>query len=94
MEWQPIDTAPKDGRELLAWREDAGVMLIRWTSPIEFMTTDELEAQSSDDNDWMDKEDWFCSDFICGVRLEGSEVPTHWMPLPAPPGDNQQTEGT
>ena len=88
MEWQPIETAPKDHSELLGWREDCGVMMIRWTAPIDFMTERELEAASTDDNDWMEQEDWFYADFVRGGRLEGDEVPTHWMPLPPPPPDH------
>ena len=84
-DWQPIETAPKDGAEILGWREDCGVLLIRWSAPAYFMTTDEMEKAASGDDDWMDAEDWFCADFIAGCRLEDTEAPTHWMPLPSPP---------
>lgn len=80
--WQPIETAPKDGTEILGFREDCGVLIIRWTCCSEFCTDDELEDLDEED---AEKEDWFCADFIRGSRLEGSEVPTHWMPRPAPP---------
>ncbi|MCU7840848.1 MAG: DUF551 domain-containing protein [Candidatus Thiodiazotropha sp. (ex Troendleina suluensis)] len=85
--WQPIDTAPKNGTEILAWRDDAGVMLVRYISPIEFLTESELEREikhglSEDD---AETDDWFFADFVSGGRLEGSEEPTHWMPLPEPP---------
>lgn len=29
--------------------------------------------------------DWFCADFVSGSRLEGSEAPTMWQPLPPAP---------
>lgn len=85
--WQPIETAPKDGTEVLAWREDAGIFLARWTSPEEFCTSDELEALSEAD---AAQEDWFAADFVQGSRLDDGLVPTHWMPLPDPPTDQSQ----
>ena len=83
--WLPIATAPRDGTEVLGWREDAGCMLMHWTAPIHFMTTDELEATVTGEDDWQEQEDWFYADFREGGRLDGSEAPTHWMPLPAGP---------
>lgn len=79
--WQLIETAPKDGTEILAHREDAGVFMIRYTSPVEFLTESECEKMGEDS----EASDWFYSDFVAGGRLEGSEIPTHWMPLPKPP---------
>jgi hypothetical protein len=80
--WQPIETAPKDGTEILAWRNDCGVLLIRWTSMDAFCPERELETL---DEETIFQQDWFCADFVSGCRLEGSETPTHWMPLPEPP---------
>lgn len=82
-QWQDISTAPKDGTEILGYREDCGVILIRWTSAAEFLTQFELDALNSIGD--AQKEDWFCADFVTGSRLEGEETPTHWMPLPEPP---------
>jgi hypothetical protein len=76
--------APKNGTEILGWREDCGVMIIRYIAPIDFMNTDEIE-KSELDEDSMETEDWFYADFMYGGRLEGSEAPTHWMPLPEGP---------
>lgn len=77
-QWQPIETAPKDGTEILGWREDCGYLLIRWSCAEEFLTESEASGWNEDD---LFLEDWFCADFISGERLEGSEAPTHWMPL-------------
>jgi hypothetical protein len=82
MEWQKIETAPKDGTEILGYRDDAGVILMRWTAPIYFCTENERRDLS---DSCAHAEDWFYSDFIAGGRMEGSEVPTHWMPLPDSP---------
>ena len=87
--WQPIDSAPKDGTELIGWRDDCGPLLIRWTSFSELMTDLEIE-QSGIDEETLFAEDWFYADIVRSGRLEGSEIPTHWMPLPpAPSGVNE-----
>lgn len=78
-EWQPIESAPKDGSEILIWREDAGCLLARWIAPCDFLHERELENIKD-----ADEPDWFIADFVSGGRLDGG-TPTHWMPLPAPP---------
>lgn len=87
--WQDISTAPKDGSEILGWRKDCGIILIRYTAPIDFCTDSECEALG----DSAEQYDWFYADFICGGRLEGEEVPTHWQPLPAQPRQGDSNEG-
>lgn len=76
MEWQPIETAPKDGRYVIIgaanilptiakWREDKGRVLI---------ASDEPYWEPYDDSHWdrFDIDDtWF--------------EPTHWTDLPEPP---------
>lgn len=81
-EWQLIDTAPMDGTEILAWRSDAGIMLVRYTCCADFVT--EREAEELDE-ETLFANDWFYADFVSGDRLEGDLVPTHWMSLPQPP---------
>lgn len=64
--WQPIETAPKDGSQILLYgRVDSdrafrhiGFWSERW-------------------NDWLDMTMSF-------------SVPTHWMPLPAPPESEER----
>lgn len=72
MEWQPIETAPKDGTVvLLAGPEfEHGCVIAFWSDPSVGDTTEE-------DAGWYESE----SD---SHRLFGT--PTHWMPLPATPG--------
>jgi len=80
MQWQPIETAPKNGTEILGYRADSGILLIRWTSPGEFMTEIEIGVSELSEKD-IYREGWFYADFVMGGRLEDGELPTHWMPL-------------
>ena len=81
MDWQPIETAPKDGIEILGWRGDCGILLIRWDAPENFMSDGECEQLGES----AERYDWLYADFVSGGRLEGSESPTRWMPLPSEP---------
>lgn len=80
--WQPIDTAPKDGTEILVWRHDCGNLLARWACAEEFLTESEIEAGAWNDDDLFEQ-DWFYADFVSGGSLDGPEAPTHWQPLPS-----------
>ena len=80
--WQSIETAPLDGTEILGWRHDAGVMLMRWLAPVDFLIERELALLDADDTH---AEGWFYADFIEGGRLEGTEAPSHWQHLPDGP---------
>ena len=73
-DWQIIDTAPRDGREVFLWVPIE-------SGPMEGSTKASLCIVVAS---WSDAlRDWN-SDFI------GEEEPTHWMPLPPPPAENQQ----
>jgi len=89
MEWKPIETAPKDGTEVLAYSEPGctGVMLVRWIALVDFLTDYEIEDLSLNgmDDATLETEDWFMADFLQGTRLSPDCYPTHWMPLPSPP---------
>jgi hypothetical protein len=82
--WRDISTAPKDGADILTFREDAGIFISRWDCAASFLTSDEIEAMDMTDED-LHAEDWFCADFVCGSRLDGDLAPTLWMPLPSEP---------
>jgi hypothetical protein len=77
--WQPIATAPKH-TEVLCWREDQGVFISQLTTPDGVISTEEMERDNLEFPD--DFEGWWNA--VWGWQ-EGSEKPTHWMPLPAAP---------
>lgn len=63
MKWQPIETAPRDGTNVLLW------------------TGDIYLAHEIASWDWR-IEKWVTPDETLEI---GSQVPTHWLPLPEPP---------
>ncbi len=75
MEWQPIETAPKDGTYILAFEnfEVAGPLMcvMGWTDTGEHIEHDSIT------------EGWTKE----GSGYLGECNPTHWMPLPEPPGN-------
>ena len=80
MDWKPIDTAPKDGTEIIGYRPDQGVFVFRWADMLEFVARDSASDPAEDyDEDfacwWHDRWGW----------MEGDETPTLWQPLPVGP---------
>lgn len=74
--WQPIETAPKDGTRFLGYR------------PI---SEGEWEYEAFAIWWWYEnprvKRSWFtCTDEADAYEVE-NEPPSHWMPLPEPPGE-------
>lgn len=80
--WQHMETAPKDGTEIMAYREDCGIMLIRWQALEDIITDGEMSIYTDEE---LQDPDWFFADFIQGGRLETTGEATHWMPLPDSP---------
>jgi hypothetical protein len=74
MEWQPIETAPKDGTEVLVWNGGNDGF---YTTPGQ-MGVAYWGRQGFPER----KRAWCASDCCDGVT---TYTPTHWMPLPAPP---------
>jgi hypothetical protein len=83
--WMPIESAPKDGRKIILTYRNANdkprTVMAAWVTDEEAAETDEdgvgLEAG------WYESIDnW---DDYSQVAIHAGE-PTHWMPLPSPPG--------
>ena len=79
-EWQPIETAPRDGTLILVSFGAKGVRAVSWDDPWS--------------DDWPvdpDKGLWCVSDDkhgpypLRGYLDTGPNAPTHWMPLPPAP---------
>lgn len=69
-EWQPIETAPKDGTEVLVWA--------LWIDP----DTDSFGSGSTFHKARIDK--WVRGAWW-RTKQSPHMQPTHWMPLPEPP---------
>lgn len=72
--WQPIETAPKDGRYLMVGNED-GVWIASYSA--------QFQSGYKPDNPWISL--MLNHRHIEKVNRNYSSVPTHWMPLPTPP---------
>lgn len=71
MEWQPIETAPRDGTQVLLFGKQDPHEMVNFTGPLIF----------SGYHDVVD--DAWCS---TGTTWQGPfYTATHWMPLPPPP---------
>lgn len=72
-EWQPIETAPRDGRNLLLWDADSQSHEIAlWSEPHQLWAIDYTDSMPPSAH----------------AKVSPSNtcyVPTHWMPLPTPP---------
>lgn len=77
-QWQPIETAPKDGTRVLLWIEWSDVPVV---------------GEFSHDRWWADTEhhEVSCGAYCYGgsVSSDKNMKPTHWHPLPLPPDPPQ-----
>jgi hypothetical protein len=83
-EWQPIETAPKDGTTVLLWqpakvsawcKEGGYLHLSRWY----------VHYENGAPSKYREPE-WYQNDMSGGFGgYCGPLTPTHWMPMPPPP---------
>lgn len=84
-EWRPIETAPKDGTEILIYRNG-------WQEAPRAKWGDH-EGEADDGEiiifgGWFLASEWQtygCEDGFLGWNEDADVMPTHWMPLPASP---------
>lgn len=76
MEWQPIETAPKDGTAILLWEQYSAAPFVGWWVPSCQEWTVSKEHVSAEGG-------W---DGANVVDLLVAPI-THWMPLPKPPSN-------
>ncbi len=87
--WRPIDTAPKDGSDIIVGCDVASVWVIHvafWREVDENLIAIGWEAPG--DTGWWS----YTRNSVTQEKLEGWATPTHWMPLPTPP--NRDLKGT
>jgi Protein of unknown function (DUF551) len=80
MNWQPIETAPKDGTEIIAYgirscclghEKDEETWSSVWWASSFYLRGELVDAH------WVESK--------VGIRYNSRFTPTHWMPLPEPP---------
>jgi hypothetical protein len=87
MEWQPIESAPKDGTDILVYYECATVPIVHIAF---YRGKDEWESSGKYCGGWNSLEEWegwwsYTTNSISQDKLIGFSEPTHWMPLSKPP---------
>lgn len=83
MKWQPIETAPKDGGDILVVDANGNQYVAWWDEEFERVFDD-----SKEDGDGGWRGGWTDGSATGVGRLDAEYIeiiPTHWMPLPEPP---------
>lgn len=83
LRWRPIETAPRDGTPILVSNRVRGGV---WIARYEERYASGLNRENP----------WFCLMLNLWWHRDqyASTLPTHWMPLPSPPGDSDFAETT
>ena len=75
MGWQPIETAPKDGRDILAMYVHIATQIVH-----NAFWLDGYGVEPEDIGWWS-----YEHSEVSRIKLDGWMMPTHWMPLPPQP---------
>ena len=76
--WQPIETAPKDGTDIIVMHVHIETQIVHAAFWIKGGADYGLD---DDDTGWWSYDKSECS----RIKLDNWLTPTHWMPLPEPP---------
>jgi hypothetical protein len=87
VQWQPIETAPKDGTSVLVSTSFGGVQVVHIAF---YRSENEWNSEGQYLTGWSDLDDWlgwwsYTKGSVTQEKLEGVSAPTHWMPLPESP---------
>lgn len=80
--WQTIDSAPKDGTEIWAYTTEGAQRVVHWE--------EECPSGSDDpghDAGWMSDDGTTHPSCFYHKQHPPTDPPTHWRPLPSPPGE-------
>ncbi len=83
-EWLPIDSAPKDAGPLDIWA-------VQWHQENKKTPAVKVGRRFAD-CEWRDRE-WVCVSHGLGILIEVEWTPTHWMPPPNPPWNQENANG-
>jgi hypothetical protein len=85
-DWQPIDTAPKDGSRVLVF--NGKYVILAYYGNARIWDEDNDKILDEDEEDYC-RSHWVIheveDDYYYSSHLLGENEPTHWMPLPEPP---------
>ena len=87
MDWQPIETAPRDGTKILIW--DDGDTGFGWVVGRYELRDGWAPIGSTTDMMKVGRIGWHVAAQHSLGLYQLIKNPAHWMPLPAPPEDHQ-----
>ena len=103
VEWQPIETAPKDGRSVLIFYKNSlgKTRIIRAAYTQKFTEENDNDwAEYSEEKDcyyspegWYEQMEHWDEYGSCFVSTDSVARFTHWMPLPKPPASTDTAKG-
>ena len=98
-EWKPIETAPKNGKDILVCLSDQRICIAYWVTERsrENEECDLFDEDCRNQHDW-DEEEGCCyakQGWVEEMETQNGEyfinnvTPIHWMPLPEPPKEDK-----